>query len=414
MELQNLSNQDSEIASLIQQEEERQKRKLILIASENYASQAVLEAQGSLLTNKYAEGYPGRRYYGSCYEVDEIESIAIERAKKLFGAEHANVQPHSGTQANVGAYGALLNHEDTIMAMNLSHGGHLSHGSPVSFTGKLYRFVHYGINRETERIDYEEIERLAKKHRPKLLIAGTSSYPRVLDFERFSKIADDVEAILLVDMAHIAGLIAAGVHPSPLPWAKIITSSTHKTLRGPRGGFILSRQEYAHELDAAVFPGMQGGPLMHVIAAKAVCFYEALQPEFAIYQRQTVENARVLAEELQNLGLRLIAGGTDNHMMLVDLRGMELTGKSAQEALDNVGISVNRNTIPFDPLPPRVTSGIRLGTPAVTTRGLGPPEMKQIAVLIYKVLTNPEDEEIKRQVSREVEDILAGFPVPRG
>lgn len=409
----NLSKQDSEIASLIQKEEVRQRRKLVLVASENYASQAILEAQGSLLTNKYAEGYPGRRYYGSCQEVDRVESIAIERAKQLFSAEHANVQPHSGTQANVGAYCALLDHEDTVMAMNLAHGGHISHGSAVSLTGKCYRFIHYGINRETERLDYEEIERLAKEYRPKLLIAGSSSYPRIIDFERFSHIANEVGAKLLVDMAHIAGLIAAEVHPSPVPWAQVITSSTHKTLRGPRGGFILSKQEYAHQLDAGVFPGMQGGPLMHVIAAKAVCYYEALQPEFVRYQQRTVENARVLAEELKNLGFRLVAGGTENHIILVDLRGTELTGKSAQEALDCVGISVNRNSIPFDPLPPWVTSGIRLGTPAVTTRGLGPSEIKQIALLIHKVLANTEDEEIKLQVSREVGEISTSFPLPQ-
>ena len=412
MELPNLNKVDSEIASLIHKEEERQRRKLVLIASENYASQSILEAQGSLLTNKYAEGYPGRRYYGSCEAVDGIESIAIERAMQLFGAEHANVQPHSGTQANVGAYGALLDHGDTVMAMNLSHGGHLSHGSPVNFTGKWYRFVHYGINRETERIDYEEIERLAREHKPKLIVAGATAYPRIIDFQRFSQIAEEVGAKLLVDMAHIAGLIAAGVHPSPVPWAQIITSSTHKTLRGPRGGFVLSNQEYAKRLDSAIFPGMQGGPLMHVIAAKAVCFYEALQPEFTSYQQRTVDNARVLADELQNLGFRLVTGGTDNHIVLIDLRGTELTGKLAQETLDCVGISVNRNSIPFDPLPPRITSGIRLGTPALTTRGLGTSEMKQIALLIHKVLTNPENDVIMREVSSKVDEISTSFPLP--
>lgn len=411
MELQTLSKQDTEVASFIKREEERQSRKLVLIASENYASRAVLEAQGSLLTNKYAEGYPGRRYYGSCQEVDGVESLAIERANKLFGTEHANVQPHSGTQANVGAYGALLDQGDTVMAMDLAHGGHLSHGSGVSFTGKWYRFVHYGVNRETERLDYEEIERLAKEQKPKLIVAGASSYPRIIDFERISHIAEEVGALFLVDMAHIAGLVAAGVHPSPVPWSQVITSSTHKTLRGPRGGFLLSRQEYANKLDAAVFPGMQGGPLMHVIAAKAVCFYEALQSEFVSYQKRTVENARVLAEELQNLGFRLITGGTDNHIILVDLRGTEVTGKLAQDALDNVDISVNRNSIPFDPLPPRVTSGIRLGTPAVTSRGLGPQEMKQIASLIHRVLANPDDEKTKKQISEEVQEIIARFPM---
>lgn len=413
MELQALAKQDSEVASLIQREGERQRRKLVLIAAENYTSQAVLEAQGSILTNKYAEGYPGRRYYSSCQEVDRIESIAIERAKQLFGAEYANVQPHSGTQANLAAYLALLDYGDRVMGMSLAHGGHLSHGSAVNVSGKWYRFIHYGVNRETERLDYEEIERLAKEHRPKLLVAGTSSYPRVIDFERFFYIAEQVGAKLMVDMAHIAGLVAAGIHPSPIPWADVVTSSTHKTLRGPRAGFILSKQEYAPQLDAAVFPGMQGGPLMHVIAAKAVAFYEAMQPDFISYQQKVVENARVLASELQNLGFRLVAGGTDNHLILVDLQGMGITGKSAEEVLDNVGISVNRNSIPFDPRPPQVTSGIRLGTPAVTTRGLGPQEMKQIALSIHKVLTNPGDEKVRQRVSGDVEGITTRFPLPK-
>lgn len=407
-----MRSQDLEITSLIQREEERQRSKLVLIAAENYASQAVLEAQGSLLTNKYAEGYPGHRYYGSCQEIDEVENIAIKRAKQVFNAEHANVQPHSGTQANAAAYLALLDYGDTVIGMNLAHGGHLSHGSAVSFSGKWYRFIHYGVNRETERLDYEEIERLAKKHEPKLVVAGASSYPRIIDFEKLFYIAEQVGAKLMVDMAHIAGLVAAGLHPSPVPWAHVITSSTHKTLRGPRGGFLLSKQEYASQLDAAVFPGMQGGPLMHVIAAKAVAFYEAMQPDFISYQKKVVENAQVLASELQNLGFRLIAGGTDNHLILVDLRGMGITGKLAEEVLDNVGISVNRNSIPFDPNPPRVTSGIRLGTPAVTTRGLGPSEMKQIAILIHKVLANLEDEKMKQQVFQEVQGISSRFPLP--
>ena len=413
MELQALGKQDPEVASLIKREEERQRCKLVLIAAENYASQAVLEAQGSLLTNKYAEGYPGQRYYGSCHEIDEVETIAIERAKQVFDAEHANVQPHSGTQANAAAYLALLDYGDTVMGMNLAHGGHLSHGSAVSFSGKWYRFIHYGVNRETERLDYEEIERLAKKHKPRLLVAGASSYPRIIDFEKLSFIAEQAGAKLMVDMAHIAGLVAAGVHPSPIPWADVVTSSTHKTLRGPRAGFILSKQEYASQLDAAVFPGMQGGPLMHVIAAKAVAFCEAMQPEFISYQKKVVENAQVLASELQNLGFRLVAGGTDNHLILVDLRGMGITGKLAEEVLDDASISVNRNSIPFDPNPPRVTSGIRLGTPAVTTRGLGSSEMKQIALLIHKVLTNPGDEKIRQQVSEEVEGITTSFPLPK-
>ena len=409
-----LPKKDGEIASLIRREEERQSRKLVLIAAENYASQAVLEAQGSVLTNKYAEGYPGHRYYGGCQEIDEVEKVAIQRARQLFGAEHANVQSHSGTQANVAAYLALLNHGDTVIAMSLAHGGHLSHGSAVSFSGKWYRFIHYGVDKETERLDYEQIERLAKEHRPKLIVAGASAYPRIIDFERFHHIAEEVGAQLLVDMAHLAGLVAAGLHPSPVPWAEVITSSTHKTLRGPRGGFILSKQEFARRLDAAVFPGTQGGPLMHVIAAKAVAFYEAMQPDFINYQRKVVENARVLASELEKLGFRLITGGTDNHLVLVDLRGTGITGKLAEEALDSVGISTNRNSIPFDPLPAQITSGLRLGTPAVTTRGLGPQEMRQIASLIHKVLANLEDEKVKDEVSQQVKEISRRFPLFSG
>ena len=409
-----LSKQDVEIASLIRMEAERQSRKLVLIAAENYASGAVLEAQGSVLTNKYAEGYPGHRYYGGCQEIDEVENIAIQRAKQLFGAEHANVQPHSGTQANMAAYLALLNYGDKVMGMSLAHGGHLSHGSPVSFSGKWYQFVHYGVNRETERLDYEELARLAKEHRPKLIVAGASSYPRIIDFKYFHHIAEEVGAKLMVDMAHLAGLVASGLHPSPVPCADVITSSTHKTLRGPRGGFILSRQELAKRLDAAVFPGVQGGPLMHVIAAKAVAFYEAGQPDFISYQQKVVENAKVLANELEKLGFRLITGGTDNHLILIDLRDMGMTGKLAEERLDQVGISVNRNNVPFDPLPPQMASGIRLGTPAVTTRGLGIAEMKQIALLIHKVLTNLGDERAKQQVSQEVAEISRRFLPPPG
>jgi len=406
-----MPQKDWEIAALIRREEERQSRKLVLIASENYAGPEVLEAQGSVLTNKYAEGYPGHRYYGSCHEIDEVERIAIQRAERLFGAEYANVQPHSGTQANAAAYLAFLEHGDTVMSMSVAHGGHLSHGSAVSFSGKWYRFVHYEVNRETEMLDYEEIDRLAKKHRPKLIVAGTSSYPRVVDFERFHQIAEEVGALLMVDMAHFAGLVAAGVHPSPVPWAQVITATTHKTMRGPRGGFILSRQEFAKHLDAAVFPGMQGGPLMHAIAAKAVAFYEAMQPEFVSYQQRVVENAKTLANELERLGFRLITWGTDTHLLLTDLRSMGITGKLAEEVLDSVGMSTNRNSIPFDPLPPQTTSGLRLGTPAVTTRGLGPQEMRQIASLVYKVLTSPGDEKVKRQVSEEVEEICRRFPL---
>jgi len=409
-----LPKKDGEIASLIRREEERQSRKLVLIAAENYASQAVLEAQGSVLTNKYAEGYPGHRYYGGCEEIDEVEKVAIQRAKQLYDAEHANVQSHSGTQANVAAYLALLNHGDTVMGMNLAHGGHLSHGSAVSFSGQWYRFIHYGVNKETERLDYEEIERLAREHRPKLIVAGASAYPRIIDFERFHYMAEEVGAQLMVDMAHLAGLVAAGLHPSPVPWAGVITSTTHKTLRGPRGGFILSKQEFARRLDAAVFPGMQGGPLMHVIAAKAVAFYEAMQPDFISYQQKVVENAKVLASELEKLGFRLVAGGTDNHLVLIDLRGTGITGKLAEEVLDSVGISTNRNSIPFDLLPPQITSGLRLGTPAVTTRGLGPQEMRQIALLIHKVLANLEDEKVKHQVSQEVKEISQRFPLFSG
>ncbi len=407
-----LSKKDPEIAAAVQKEKERQKNKLVLIAAENYASQAVMEAQGSPLTNKYAEGYPGHRYYSSCEAVDMVENIAIQRAKQLFGAEHANVQPHSGAQANMAAYFALLNHDDTVLGMGLAHGGHLTHGSEVNFSGRWYRFVHYGVDKETERLNYDEIERLAKENKPKLIVAGASAYPRIIDFEQLRRIADEVGAQLMIDMAHIAGLVAAKVHPSPMHYAHMITSTTHKTLRGPRGGFVLCENEFANRLDAAVFPGMQGGPLMHVIAAKAVAFYEAMQPEFRSYQRAVLENARVLADELQRLGFRLISGGTDTHLVLVDLLGLGITGKAAEEALDGVGISTNRNNIPFDPRPPQVTSGLRLGTAAVTTRGLGPPQMRQIALLIHKTLTNLEDEKVKQQVQQEVEEVSTRFPLP--
>ena len=403
---------DPEIASAIRREEERQRNKLVFIAAENYASQAVLEAQGSVLTNKYAEGYPGHRYYGGCREIDEVEKLAVVRAKQLFQAEYANVQPHSGTQANAAVYLALLNHGDKVMSMSLAHGGHLSHGSPVSFSGKWYEFIHYGVDRETERIDYDEIERLAKEHRPKLIVAGASSYPRIIDFEKFHHIAEGVGARLMVDMAHVAGMVAGGVYPSPLPWAHVVTATTHKTLRGPRGGFVLSKQEFARALDAAVFPGTQGGPLMHVVAAKAVCFHEATQPDFVSYQRKLVENAKVLAHELEKLGFRLVTGGTDSHLVLIDLREMGITGRQAEETLDEIGICSNRNSIPFDPLPAQTTSGLRLGTPAVTTRGLGPQEMKQIAVLIHKVLTDLGNEKTKSEASREVAEISRRFPLP--
>ena len=407
-----LEKSDREVWEAVRREEERQRRNIELIAAENYASRAVLEAQGSVLTDKYAEGYPGRRYYGGCQEVDVVEQLARERAKRLFGAEHANVQPHSGVQANMAAYSALLDPGDTVLAMRLDHGGHLSHGSAVTFSGRLYRFVAYGVNGETERLDYDETEQLAREHRPKLIVAGASAYPRVIDFERFRYIADLVGAHLVVDMAHIAGLVAAGVHPSPIPYADIVTSTTHKTLRGPRGGFVLSKTEFASRLDEAVFPGMQGGPLMHAIAAKAVAFGEAMRPEFVDYQRAVVKNAQILAGELQRGGIRIVSGGTDNHLVLVDLSDTGITGRQAEEALDSVGITVNRNAIPFDTRPRQVTSGIRLGTPAVTTRGFGPDEMRGIARLILKVLTHFGDENTYEDVRRDAAEISRRFPVP--
>ena len=407
-----LAKRDPEIAAVVRKEEERQRRKLVLIASENYASRAVLEAQGSVLTNKYAEGYPGRRYYGSCEWVDEAERTAIARVKQLFQAEYANVQPHSGSQANAAVYLALLKPGDTVLAMSLAHGGHLTHGSPASFSGKLYKFVHYGVNRETELLDYEEMERLSKEHRPKLIVAGASSYPRSIDFERIRRVADEVGAKVMVDIAHPAGLIAVGIHPTPVPWAQVVTSTTQKTLRGPRGGFILAKQELAKGLDSAVFPGTQGGPLMHIIAAKAVCFHEALQPDFLVYQKRLAENAKVLAAELAGVGFRIVTGGTDNHMLLVDLRPVGITGRVAEEALDSIGVSANRNAIPFDPLPPNQASGLRLGTAATTTRGLGTKEMKQIAAVIHRLLTNLGDEGLKGRLAEEVQDICDRFPIP--
>jgi glycine hydroxymethyltransferase len=406
-----LSQTDPEISHALDMEAKRQRETINLIASENYASKAVLEAQGSSLTNKYAEGYPRQRYYGGCENMDVMESLAIQRAKELFHAEHANVQPHSGAQANMAAYYALLEYGDTVMGMSLAHGGHLTHGDKVSFSGKSYNFIPYGVNRETERIDYQEVERLAKEHKPRLIVAGASAYPRVIDFERFRYIADLVGARLMVDIAHIAGMIAAGLHPTPVPYADVVTSTTHKTLRGPRSGFILCRSELAHSIDTAVFPGMQGGPLMHVIAAKAVCFREALQPSFVDYQRAVLDNALVLASELQRLGLRLISGGTDNHMVLVDLTETGVTGREAEESLEATGIVVNRNSIPFDPRPPRVTSGIRLGTPAVATRGFGKEEMKHVASLIVKVISNIGNLDIQNQVKEEVSQLCSRFPV---
>jgi len=410
--MEHLSQTDPEISRALSLESKRQRETINLIASENYASRAVLEAEGSFLTNKYSEGYPRQRYYGGCENMDILEDLAIQRAKELFHAEHANVQPHSGAQANMASYYALLEYGDTVMGMSLAHGGHLTHGDKVSFSGKSYNFILYRVNRETERIDYTQIEKLAKKHKPKLIVAGASAYPRIIDFERFRHITDLVGAKLMVDMAHVAGMVAVGLHPTPIPYADVITSTTHKTLRGPRSGFILSRKELAQAIDDAVFPQMQGGPLMHAIAAKAVCFHEAMQPSFTDYQRAVLDNAQVLAAELQKQGLRLVSGGTDNHIVLVDLTKTGVTGKQAEEALGAVGIVVNRNNIPFDRQPPRITSGIRLGTPAVTTRGFGSEEMKRIASLIVQVITDIDSPDIQKEVRKEVSQICQRFPVP--
>lgn len=407
-----LNDIDPQVANAVERETQRQRLHINLIAAENYASRAVLEAQGSLLTNKYAEGYPSNRYYGGCQNIDLVEQLAIERARKLFGAEHANVQPHSGAQANMAAYAAMLETGDMVLAMSLAHGGHLSHGSAFNFSGRLYRFVTYSVSRETELIDYEEIERLALEHRPQVIVAGASSYPRIIDFNRFRQIADRVDAKLMVDMAHLAGLVAGGVHPSPVPYADVITSTTHKTLRGPRGGFILCQEQWAPRIDSSVFPGTQGGPLMHVIAAKAVAFLEAMQPEFGDYQQAVLQNAKALASELQHLGFRLVSGGTDNHIVLVDLSQTQITGKAAEEALDAVGITVNKNAIPFDSRPPQIASGIRLGTSAVTTRGFGVEETKLVARLIARLLSQVGDARVRQEVRLQVEGIAAKFPLP--
>jgi glycine hydroxymethyltransferase len=403
---------DPEIAAVIAREEERQRTGIELIASENYVSQAVREAQGSVLTNKYAEGYPGKRYYGGCEFVDQAEELARQRAKQLFGAEHANVQPHSGAQANMAVYFALLQPGDTILGMDLAQGGHLTHGSPVNFSGRLFHFVSYGVDRETERIDYEALERLAKEHRPKLIVGGATAYSRLIDYARMRQIADEVGALLLVDMAHPAGLIAAGVHPSPVPHAQLVSSTTHKTLRGPRGGLILTTEAYAQAIDRTVFPWMQGGPLMHTIAAKAVCFHEAMQPAFKQYAAQVVVNARALAEELQAWGLRIVSGGTDNHLLVVDLTPVGLSGKKAEALLGEAGITVNKNAIPFDPRPPAVTSGIRLGSAAVTSRGFGVEEMRQVARWIAAILHAPEDEALRRRIRQDVAAFCEPFPLP--
>lgn len=407
-----LSQNDPEIYNAIEQERKRQKNTINLIASENFPSKAVFEAEASVLTSKYAEGYPKKRWYGGCENVDEVEKLAVERARELYRAEHANVQPHSGSQANIAVYYALLEYGDTVMSMKMNDGGHLTHGEKINFSGRTYKFIRYGVSRETERIDYQELEKLAKKHRPKLIVTGASAYPRIIDFERFRQIADLVGAKLMVDMAHTAGLIAAGVHPSPVPYADVVTSTTHKTLRGPRGGFILCRKELASAIDSAVFPGTQGGPSMHIIAGKAVCFHEAMQPVFVEYQRAILDNALALAGELKKLGMNLVSGGTDTHLLLIKLIGMGITGREAEKVLGRTGIVANRDPIPFDPNPPRITSGIRLGTPAVTTRGFGKEEMKQIASLVVKVISNPGNKDIENEVKQEVSRICSRFPVP--
>ena len=406
-----VSESDPEIARAIRDEVHRQNSGLELIASENFVSAAVLETMGSVLTNKYAEGYPGRRYYGGCEFVDVAESLAISRAKALFGAEHANVQPHCGTQANMAAYFALLKPGDTVLGMNLAHGGHLTHGHPLNFSGQLYRIVPYGVRREDERIDYDELASLARQHRPNMIMVGASAYPRVIDFARIREVATEVGAVVVTDMAHLAGLVAAGVHPSPVPHSELVTTTTHKTLRGPRGGLVLSRTAYATALDKALFPGVQGGPLMHIIAAKAVCLKEAAEPAFADYQRQIVGNAKCLASTLATSGFRLVSGGTDTHLMLVDVFSRGLTGKVAEAALGKAGITVNKNVIPFDHNPPFVASGIRLGTPAVTARGMQEPEMELIGELISRVLAAPEADHALSMVRAEVETLCRKFPL---
>ena len=410
--LTNLKTVDPEIQKAIDQELSRQREKLEMIASENIVSTAVMQAQGSILTNKYAEGYPGKRYYGGCEYVDIVEQLAIDRAKKLFGAEYANVQPHSGAQANTAVYFALLQPGDTILGMNLTDGGHLTHGSPVNISGKYFKIIPYGVDKETERIDYDELERLAKEHQPKLIVGGASAYSRIIDFERMAQIAKSVGAYFMVDMAHIAGLVAAGLHPSPVPYADVVTTTTHKTLRGPRGGLILCRDaEFGKQFNKAIFPGIQGGPLMHVVAAKAVAFKEALSDEFKVYQQQVLDNAKALADELVKKGFRIVSGGTDNHLMLVDLRSKNITGKEAQFLLDEIGITANRNTIPFEPLSPFVTSGIRLGTPALTTRGLKEEDIREVADIIADVIENREDGAVIEAAKAKVQAICKKFPL---
>ncbi|WP_432516615.1 serine hydroxymethyltransferase [Staphylococcus aureus] len=407
-----ITKQDKVIAEAIEREFQRQNSNIELIASENFVSEAVMEAQGSVLTNKYAEGYPGRRYYGGCEFVDVTESIAIDRAKALFGAEHVNVQPHSGSQANMAVYLVALEMGDTVLGMNLSHGGHLTHGAPVNFSGKFYNFVEYGVDKDTERINYDEVRKLALEHKPKLIVAGASAYSRTIDFKKFKEIADEVNAKSMVDMAHIAGLVAAGLHPNPVEYADFVTTTTHKTLRGPRGGMILCKEEYKKDIDKTIFPGIQGGPLEHVIAAKAVAFGEALENNFKTYQQQVVKNAKVLAEALINEGFRIVSGGTDNHLVAVDVKGsIGLTGKEAEETLDSVGITCNKNTIPFDQEKPFVTSGIRLGTPAATTRGFDEKAFEEVAKIISLALKNSKDEEKLQQAKERVAKLTAEYPL---
>ncbi len=402
---------DPEIAEILRDETRRQATGLELIPSENFVSEAVLEAMGSVLTNKYAEGYPRKRYYGGCEHVDRAEQLAIDRAKQLFGAEHANAQAHSGTQANIAVYMTGLQPGDTVLGMNLAHGGHLSHGHPLNFSGRTYKFVPYGVSKDTETIDYDDLERLAREHRPKMIVAGASAYPRTLDFPRLAQIAQSVDALLFVDIAHIAGLVATGLHPSPVPYADFVSTTTHKTLRGPRGGMVMCREKYAKELDRLTFPGTQGGPLMHIIAAKAVCLKEAMQPEFREYQKQVVANAKALAAGLARHGFRIVSGGTDTHLLLVELHTRGLTGSAAQTSLDRAGITVNKNAIPFDPLPPMKAGGIRLGSPAVTTRGMGEPEMERIAAWMAEILNHVGDAEREQRIRAEVEELTARFPL---
>ena len=413
MELSIIEKIDPEIAKSISREINRQENTLELIASENIASQAVMATQGCIMTNKYAEGYPGARYYGGCDFVDQAESLAIERAMKLFHADYANVQPHSGSQANMAVYFALLNPGDTVMGMDLTHGGHLTHGSGANFSGQLYNFVHYGLSSETGMIDYNKVAELAKDHRPKLIVAGASAYPRIIDFKAFAEIAKSIDAYFMVDMAHIAGLVAANEHPSPIPHSHVVTTTTHKTLRGPRGGLILSQKDFSKSLNSKIFPGIQGGPLMHIIAAKAVALKEAMNPSFNAYQTQTVKNAACLAETLLEKGLNLVSGGTDNHLMLLDLRNIQITGKKAQIVLEKAGITVNKNAIPYDPESPFVTSGIRIGTPAITSRGMKEDEMKKIGTLISQILKQPDNESIIEQTEKAVRDLCQSFPLLR-